>query len=145
MLYNYFTGFIVHKNTNKFTKREAHLIRDHPYFTSAYFWTLSDPTINYISINTAKNGHFLNSPMINQVSRNRLHNTARSGQHLNFGLSWSGQGQSVKAKHCYSLKFSLLCTDTALSQSSIGAQYSKQHMIKFSQCLAELAQKFKFL
>ena len=32
-----------------------------------------------------------------------------------------------------------------LSQSSIGAQYSKQNMIKFSQCLAELAQKFKFL
>ena len=66
-------------------------------------------------------------------------------QHLNFGLSWPGQGQRVKAKHCYSLKFSLLCTDTALSQSSIGAQYSKQNMIKFSQCLAELAQKFKFL
>ena len=34
---------------------------------------------------------------------------------------------------------------TALSQSSIGAQYSKQNMIEFSQCLAELVQKFKFL
>ena len=43
------------------------------------------------------------------------------------------------------MKFSLLCIDTALSQSSIGAQYSKQNMINFSQCLAELAQKFKFL
>ena len=42
-------------------------------------------------------------------------------------------------------QFSLLCTDTALSQPSIGAQYSKQNMIKFSQCLAELDQKFKFL
>ena len=42
------------------------------------------------------------------------------------------------------MKFSLFCTDTALSQSSIGAQYSKQNMIKFSQCLAELVQKFKF-
>ena len=30
-------------------------------------------------------------------------------------------------------------------QTSIGAQYPKQNMIKFSQCLAELAQKFKFL
>ena len=38
-----------------------------------------------------------------------------------------------------------LCTDTALSQSSIGAQYSKQNMVNFSQCLAELAQKLKFL
>ena len=32
-----------------------------------------------------------------------------------------------------------------LTQPSIGAQYSKQNMIKFSLCLAELAQKFKFL
>ena len=32
-----------------------------------------------------------------------------------------------------------------LEPASIGAQYSKQNMIKFSQCLAELAQEFKFL
>ena len=78
---------------------------------------------------------------INQVSRNRLPNTGRSCQHL----SWPDQGQSVKAKHCQSLKFSLLCTDTAMSQSIIGAQYSKQNMIKFFQCLTELVQIFKFL
>ena len=42
------------------------------------------------------------------------------------------------------VEVSLVCTDTALSQSSIGAQYSKQNMINFSQCLAELAQKFNF-
>ena len=72
-------------------------------------------------------------------------NPARSYQYLNFGLSWPGQGQIVKAKHCQSLKFPLLCTDTALSKPSIGAQYQKQNMIKFSQCIAELAQEFKFL
>ena len=88
---------------------------------------------------------FTKMTQINFVSRNQFHNTARSRQHLNFVLSGPGLGQSVKSKHCYSLKFSLLGTDTALSQSSIGAQYSKQNMIKFSQCLAELAQKFKFL
>ena len=52
---------------------------------------------------------------INYVSRNQLHNTANGCQILNFGLSWPGQGKSVKAKHCLSLKFSLLCTDTALT------------------------------
>ena len=31
-----------------------------------------------------------------------------------------------------------------MSQSSIGAHYSKQNMIKFSQCLAELVQKLNF-
>ena len=51
---------------------------------------------------------------INFVSRNQLHNIADSCQHLNFGLSWPGQGQSVKAKHCQPLKFSLLCAETAL-------------------------------
>ena len=89
-------------------------------------------------------GKNIKMTQINQVSRNRLHNTARSCQHLNFGLSWPGQGQNVKAKHCQSLKFSLLCTDTVLSQSSIGAQFSKQNMIKFFQCLDELAQTFNF-
>ena len=32
-----------------------------------------------------------------------------------------------------------------ITESSIVAQYSKQNMINFSQCLADLAQKFKFL
>ena len=68
-----------------------------------------------------------------------------NSQHLNFGLSWPVQGQRVKAKHCYSLKFFLLCTDIAMSQTNIAAQYSKQNMIKFSQCPAQLVQKFKFL
>ena len=80
---------------------------------------------------------------INCGSRNQLHNSGSACQILNFGLSWPGQGKSVKAKHCQSMKLSLLCTDTALSQPSIGAQYPKQNMIKFSQCLAELAQKLK--
>ena len=87
----------------------------------------------------------LKMTQINFGSRNQLHNTANSCQHLNFGLSWPGQWQILMAKHCQSLKFSLFCTDTTLLQSSIGAEYSKQNMIKFSQCLVELAQKFKFL
>ena len=36
---------------------------DHPYITSAHFWTFSDPPTHYVSINTAlkisKNSHFL--------------------------------------------------------------------------------------
>ena len=52
--------------------------------------------------------HFVKITQINFVTRSRLHNTANSCQHLNFGLSWPGQGQSVKAKHCQPLKFSLL-------------------------------------
>ena len=75
----------------------------------------------------------LKMTQINQVSRNQLHNAANSCQHFNFGLSWPDQGTSVKAKRCYSSKFSLLCTETALSQSSIIAQYPKQNMIEFSQ------------
>ena len=42
------------------------------------------------------------------------------------------------------MKFSLLCTDTALSHSSIGAQYPKQNMIKFSQQPCRIGAKFKF-
>ena len=43
----------------------------------------------------------LKMTQINFVSRNQRRNTANSCQHLNFGLSWLGQGQSVEAKHCY--------------------------------------------
>ena len=60
-------------------------------------------------------------------------NDSRSCQHLNFGLSWHGKGQSVKAKHCWSLKFSLLCTDTALSQSSI-ISFSNINNIEIKMC-----------
>ena len=34
--------------------------------------------------------YFIKMTQINLVSRNQLHNTARSCQHLNFGLSWPG-------------------------------------------------------
>ena len=60
-------------------------------------------------------------------------NLARSCQRLNFGLSWPGEGQSVKAKHCQSLKFSLLWTEGTLTQSSITDQYPKQKRMEFSQ------------
>ena len=40
--------------------------RDHPYITSALFWTFSDPCTHYVSINpvlnVSKNGHFPNLP-----------------------------------------------------------------------------------
>ena len=43
------------------------LLRDHPYITSAHFWTFSDPpTMSALSINTVlnvrKTGHFLDLP-----------------------------------------------------------------------------------
>ena len=44
-----------------------HLIRDHPYITSAYFWTFSDPPTHYVNLNTVlnvgQNGHFPNPPI----------------------------------------------------------------------------------
>ena len=38
--------------------------RDHPYISSAYFWTFFDPPTHNVSINTIvnKNGHFLTPP-----------------------------------------------------------------------------------
>jgi hypothetical protein len=44
-------------------------------------------------------------------------------------LAWLGA--KCKGKTLLVIEISLLCTDTALTQSSIGAQYSKQNMIKF--------------
>ena len=42
------------------------IIGDHPYITSAYFWTFSDPPVHYVSMNTvlnvSKNGNFPNPP-----------------------------------------------------------------------------------
>ena len=43
-----------------------------------------------ISPSNIKHLRFVKMTQINFVSRNQLHNTANSCQHLNFGLSWPG-------------------------------------------------------
>jgi hypothetical protein len=61
-------------------------------------------------------------------------------------LVWLGEKCKGKTLLAIEIFFTLrVCADTALSQPSIGAQYPKQNMIKFSLCLAELAEKFTFL
>ena len=51
-------------------------------------------------------------------------------------LAWLGEKWKGKT---------LLVIEIFFTQPSIGAQYPKQNMTKFSQCLAELAHKFRFL
>ena len=82
---------------------------------------------------------------INFVSRNQLHNTVNSGQHLNFGLSWPDYlGEKCKGKTLLVIEISFTlhryCTVTAHWCSVSKAKHNQ--VFSF---LAELAQKFKFL
>ena len=80
---------------------------------------------------------------INYVSRNKLHNTSNFESWIE--LAWLGEKCKGKTLLVNVIFFTLHRYCTVTAQYSIGAQYPKQNMNKFSQCLDELAQKFKFL
>ena len=76
-----FRSFFIQFSISLFTCRYAigppdywGQLRDHPYITSAYFWTFLEPPTHHVSINTllnvSKNGSFLNPPTQSIYLRN---------------------------------------------------------------------------
>ena len=53
------------------------------------FWHKNEHML-LVSFNVVDPPFLIKMTQINFVSRNQLHNTANSCQHLNFGLSWPG-------------------------------------------------------
>ena len=56
--------------------------RDHPYITSAYFWTFSDPPTHYARINTVLN--MSQNDQFSIINVNKHNNNYKSQDRLNF-------------------------------------------------------------